>query len=258
MKITIITVCHNSASYLEFTILSVVKQTFKDWEYIIIDGASTDSTVSIIRKYEHQLSYWISEPDEGMYHAINKGLAKATGEYFLILNSDDYLYSSNVLDEVHDYLKRHQPKVAFGNLVKEQDGKQKKVRLFPAGYEQLLLSTHGTFVPHPATFVSAQLHHDVLKEYDCTFRYASDYDYILRALKSNDGRHLPIYVSVFRMHTGSITASGKIDAERLAILKVHGYYSFGFIHRKFAYLVLWIKYKILNLNHRFMASKFWA
>jgi glycosyltransferase involved in cell wall biosynthesis len=97
MKISIITVCYNSVPTIEKTILSVSSQTYKDVEYIIIDGNSNDGTLNIIQKNEDKITKWISEPDQGLYDAMNKGIAIATGDVIGILNSDDIYYSNTVL-----------------------------------------------------------------------------------------------------------------------------------------------------------------
>jgi glycosyltransferase involved in cell wall biosynthesis len=94
LQFTIITVCKNSAKFLEETIMSVIEQTYPNIQYIVIDGGSTDGTIDIIKRYSTKINYWISEPDSGMYYAINKALLQATGDYILILNSDDVLVDS--------------------------------------------------------------------------------------------------------------------------------------------------------------------
>ena len=99
LKISIITVCRNSEQYLNETIESVVQQTYPHIEYIVIDGNSTDNTINIIKKNEANIYKWISEPDNSMYDAINKGLKLATGDYLLILNSDDSLASNSIIEK---------------------------------------------------------------------------------------------------------------------------------------------------------------
>ena len=103
MKISIITVCFNSASTLEATILSVKKQTYKKLEYIIIDGNSSDGTLNIIKSHSDIVTKWISEPDKGLYDALNKGVLLATGDIIGILNSDDIFFSNSTLEEVANF-----------------------------------------------------------------------------------------------------------------------------------------------------------
>ncbi len=99
-KLSIITINYNNCAGLEKTIESVVHQTFNDYEYIVIDGGSTDGSVELLKKYSDKLTYWISEPDNGIYHAMNKGTRKATGEYCQYLNSGDSLVDNTVLERL--------------------------------------------------------------------------------------------------------------------------------------------------------------
>lgn len=254
LGITVITVCRNSEQFLQETIESVVTQTYNNIQYIIIDGNSTDGTLEIIKKYDQEIDTWLSEPDTGMYDAINKGLRLATGDYILILNSDDVLVSNNTIQEVANQIIAERLDYYYGNIIKSKDGKLKKVKLFGVDYQELLLSTHGTFVHHPCFFISKELN-KILGGYDLKYRYASDYDYILRALsKSNRGKYLDIYISKFRLHANTISASGKIEAERIKILLEHGYYEQPFFKRKFYYYVLWIYYKLINLGKRYKTT----
>ena len=100
IKISIITVCYNSAATLEKTILSVANQTYSNIEYIIVDGNSKDETVDIIKKQEDKITKWISEPDKGLYDAMNKGISMATGDIIGILNSDDTFFSNEILADM--------------------------------------------------------------------------------------------------------------------------------------------------------------
>jgi len=249
IKITIITVCKNSQHFLAETIESVINQTYKNIEYIIIDGKSTDHTIDIIKRYSFHISSWISEKDNGMYDAINKGLRISSGDYILILNSDDVLAVNDTIRQVVEQINIEKLDYYYGNMIRSKDGKHKKVKLFPVSYEQLLLSTHGTFAQHPCFFVSSNLN-NILGGYDLRYRYASDYDYILRALstKNIEGKHLNIFISKFRIHDMSITASGKINSERIEILKQHGYYQLPSLRRLYFYYKLWIYYKMINLG----------
>ena len=104
MKFSIITVNYNNKEGLRKTIESVIHQTFNDYEYIIIDGGSTDGSVDIIKEYNDKISYWISEKDKGIYNAMNKGIRVSTGDYLLFLNSGDHLSENNVLEKVFPYL----------------------------------------------------------------------------------------------------------------------------------------------------------
>ncbi|MDQ6843709.1 MAG: glycosyltransferase [Bacteroidota bacterium] len=250
IKITIITVCKNSERFLAETIESVTGQTYRDIQYIVVDGNSTDGTIDIIKQYSSNIDTWLSEADEGMYDAINKGLKLAVGDYILILNSDDVLASNGTIKNIISNISNERPDYFYGNLVKLKEGKTKKVQLFPVTFRQLLFSTHGTFVPHPCFFISNNLNKK-LEGYNLNYKYASDYDYILRtlAITGSSGKYVNINITNFRLHDNSITASGRIDAERKKILALHGYYKQPFFKRFFFYYALWIYYKIINLGN---------
>jgi glycosyltransferase involved in cell wall biosynthesis len=255
LKITIITVCKNSELFLSETIESVINQTYPNIQYIVIDGKSTDATLDIIKQYSKNIDIWFSEADGGMYYAINKGLQLATGDYILILNSDDVLITNDTIKNVVDRIGSKNLDYYYGNIIKSKDGKYKKVRLFPVTFKQLLLSTHCTFVHHSCFFISAKFN-QVLGGYNQQYKYASDYDYILRALatKGSKGKYIDLYISKFRIHDNSISASGKIDEERKKILGQHGYYQRPYLIRLFFYYTLWIYYKIINLGQSYKAG----
>ena len=252
LKITIITVCKNSELFLNETIKSVINQTYQNIQYIVIDGNSTDTTLDIIKSHSEKIDLWISEEDDGMYDAINKGLKLSVGNYILILNSDDRLVNDETIKNVVDQINKERLDYYYGNMIKSKSGKNKKVALFPVTFKQLLLSTHGTFVPHPCFLISAELN-NALKGYDQQYKYAADYDYILRALSTADskGKHLDVYISIFRIHENSITASGKINEERKKIILRHGYFQYSYFRRWSSYYLIWIYYKLINLGKRY-------
>ena len=107
MKISIITVCKNSEAYIEQVIKSVISQSYKEIEYIIIDGNSQDKTKEIVTKYADQVTYFISEPDNSLYEAMNKGIKLATGSFINFINSDDFLYDCNVIQDVVSFINAH-------------------------------------------------------------------------------------------------------------------------------------------------------
>jgi glycosyltransferase involved in cell wall biosynthesis len=252
LKFTIITVCRNSEAFLAETIESVINQSYKNIEHIIIDGKSTDGTIDIIKQYSSDIDIWLSEADTGMYEAMNKGLQLGSGDYFLALNSDDLLANNDTIKNVARMLNNERPDYFYGNIIKFKNRKFRKVKLFPVTFKQLLLSKHGTFAPHPCFFISAKTNRE-LGGYDTNYKYASDYDYILRAISvsKNGGKHLNIFVTKFRLHENSITASGKINTERKKILASHGYYRQPLLKRIFAYYLLWIYYKTINISNNY-------
>ncbi len=247
LKISIITPVYNGEKYLEETIQSVFDQTYTNIEYIVVDGLSEDNTPKIIAKHQEKISRIITERDKSMYEAINKGIVIASGEYMLVLNSDDCLVSSNTIERVVAYISRHPNYLAYyGNILKREGRKLTQRKVFQINKEQLLYTQHCTLIPHPALFVNRQKSLESVGAYDLAFRYASDFDYILRLLENGSVKHMGIFVSAFRIHPGSITASGKLDQERLTILEKYQNAQPKWIKSLF-YLLIWSRYKFLNL-----------
>lgn len=176
MKISIITVCLNSGKTIERAIRSVISQQYHDLEYIIIDGGSVDDTCEMIQKYEKDISYWISEPDEGIYDAMNKGICAATGDVIAFLNSDDW-YEKNTLHCIEKYFQENDVDMVSGGICLVQDG---KVSITDSEDTEDVDDYFFNIVfPHPSLFVKA----DLFKRYglfDLTYKIAADYDWMLR------------------------------------------------------------------------------
>jgi len=173
--VSIITIVYNGEKHIENAIQSVIDQSYKNIEYIIIDGGSSDNTISIIKKYEKQISLWISEKDKGISDAFNKGIAKATGEIIGILNSDDW-YEVNTIQQVVEHIKDHD--IVYGDL---RFFKKEKIDFILKGNHHLL-DQHMT-VNHPTVFIRREIY----KKYglfDDAYECAMDYDIMLR-LKVN-------------------------------------------------------------------------
>jgi len=160
MKLSIITINLNNRNGLKRTIESVVYQTFADFEYIVIDGASTDGSADVIKEQADKIQYWVSEPDKGIYNAMNKGILQATGDYCLFLNSGDALYSKTVLEEV--FKQNFSEDIVIGNLMNyyPEKGKERKRRPHRHaidGEKFTLFDFFTEFIPHQATFIRREL-----------------------------------------------------------------------------------------------------
>lgn len=176
MRISIITVCYNSAKTLEKTICSVHNQQYQDKEYIIIDGNSTDGTKDIIDKYKAYLAYWCSEPDKGLYDAMNKGIQHATGDVIAFLNSDDW-YENDVLSRVNRYFEDMDIDMLSGDInyvINDTIVHSPKNNSLPEDIRIKII------YPHQAMFVKSKIFNEIGK-FDLKYRIASDYDWILRA-----------------------------------------------------------------------------
>ena len=177
MKISIITVCYNSEATLEDTIKSVAAQTYDDIEYIIIDGNSKDNTLKIIEKYPDVVTKWISESDKGLYDAMNKGIAMATGDYIGILNSDDTFYEPQTLEKVVEFLKMNHLDACTGDIVQHKNGRI--IRRYSSKNwtpEKLKI---GFMAPHPSIFFKRSLF-EKYGDYTLGYKIASDYELIIR------------------------------------------------------------------------------
>lgn len=179
MKISVITVCYNAAAELEQTMLSVLEQTYPDVEYIVIDGGSTDGSVDIIHKYADRLAYWISEPDRGIYDAMNKGIAHATGQYLNFMNVGDRFVSSTVLEQFAAEVAGLEtcPTILYGNTYKH-DAKRRWEDL---SHQPEVLKHHGAFC-HQSAFVSVPYHQ--AHPFDLHFKYMADFNFFHKAYMS--------------------------------------------------------------------------
>ncbi len=206
MKLSIITINLNNKDGLKKTIESVVNQTFTDYEYIIIDGASTDGSVDVIKELTPSLMervgerlYWISEPDKGIYNAMNKGILQAKGEYCLFLNSGDWLVDENILEKVFDLEVKED--IVYGKLYGDNTNYPDKLRFsFMFGWS----------LPHPASFIKRSLF-DLVGLYDESNKIISDWTFFMLAIYSYDCsyRHIPLVISVF--NRDGISSSSNIQ-----------------------------------------------
>jgi glycosyltransferase involved in cell wall biosynthesis len=193
-KISIITVVFNGEALLERTIKSVLEQTYANIEYVIIDGASTDSTLRIIENYNTKIASLISEKDNGIYDAMNKGLKAATGDYVLFLNAGDELFASNTLSQIFE--KQNNADVYYGNtLVTNTSGTPVgDRRLAPPQTLDWKSLKYGMCVSHQS-FIAKRL---LCSPYDTNYRIAADIDWVISVLKkSTSVVNTELYISKF-------------------------------------------------------------
>lgn len=186
MKVSIITVCFNSEKTIRYTIESVIKQTYKNIEYIIVDGRSTDNTISIINEYEQNISHFISEKDNGIYDAFNKGIGLANGEIIGIINSDDTYYSETIIQTVVDNFIKYNVDSIYGDLVYvKKPNSTEIVRYWKSRQYQKGSFAKGFHPPHPTFFVKRNIYNS-LGLYNTKLQIASDFELMLRFLEVNN------------------------------------------------------------------------
>jgi len=210
-KISIITVCFNAEHTIEETIRSVIDQSYTHIEYLIIDGQSQDNTLSIINKFSSRISKIISEPDTGIYNAMNKGINLATGNYLLFLNADDHLLSHTVIENYINRIKQNDDNdIYYGDvLVYDQTiGRGKVWEAKKVSGKVLYNST----LPHPSTLYSKSVFEE-LGGYDESYKISADHEFFLRAfIKGKKFKYINILAAFFA--TGGISTSGKYNAQQ--------------------------------------------
>lgn len=202
LKISIITVVWNNASTIKDAINSVLNQTYSNIEYIIIDGASTDGTVEIVQSYGEKISKFISEPDKGLYDAMNKGLTLATGDIVGILNSDDFYKSNDILETVAKEFMNKNIDCLYGNLeyVDSKDT-SKVLRYWKSKDYKDGLFEKGWHPAHPTFFIKREFYkkHGL---FNLDFRIAADYEIMLRFLKKYQLKSSYINKTFVKMRVG--------------------------------------------------------
>jgi len=182
MKISVITVSFNSEDSIRDTIESVVSQDYADLEYIIVDGASTDNTLEIIKSYGEKISKFVSESDHGIYDALNKGIKLVSGDIIAILHADDLYADKQVLSKVVRAFFEQEVEAVYGDLVYVNNTDVDKIsRYWQAGTVDRKKIRNGWMPPHPAFFVRKHLYRDY-GAFESKYRIAGDYDFMMRVL----------------------------------------------------------------------------
>lgn len=241
-KISIITIVFNNVTDIGHTIQSVVKQTYQNVEYIIIDGASTDGTLAIIKKYSEHIHTFVSEKDAGIYDAMNKGLAKATGDYVLFLNSGDELFDENTL--AHIFSSNEQADIYYGEtkLIDENrniigDRRHKAPEQF-----HWKSFRYGMSICHQAIYVKRAL----TEPYDRQYQLSADVDWVIRMAKKAD-KIVNVKAYVARYLVGGMSQQRHKQSliERYEIFKKH----YGFIPNLINHAVIACRLAIYRLKN---------
>jgi len=209
MKLSIITVNLNNRDGLKKTIDSVLSQTFRDFEWIVVDGGSTDGSRELIEEYSDHFSFWCSEPDKGTYNAMNKGGAYASGEYCLFLNSGDWFASDDVLSHVIPYL--NEDDIVYGNWI--TISANNKETFVHAPKVMTLSFLYKCNICHQATFIRKELFQNT--NYNESLKIFSDWEFnILQAIDGRRFKYIPVTVCVFSLGGISSTMLNTARSEK--------------------------------------------
>jgi len=242
-KLSVITVVFNNVKDIERTILSVINQTYDNIEYIIVDGGSTDGTVDIINKYQHSISKWISEPDNGIYNAMNKGLKMASGDYVLYMNSGDEIYDFNTVKTV--FATEPNADIYYG-----------ETKMFNENWESLGTRRHqvpesftwksfkyGMSISHQAIYIKKA----ITEPYDEYYKLSSDIDWIIKsAQKAKKIVNTHQYVAKYLIGGMSKKRHCESLKERFEIFTEY----YGFIANLFHHVVIAAKLGLYYLKNR--------
>ena len=226
MRVSIITSCYNRAATIRSAIESVLAQDYNDIEFIVVDGSSTDGSLDIIREYVDRISIIISEPDHGMYEAINKGIRVATGEIIGLLHSDDFFYDNGVVGRIVERMKRTHADFLYGDgLFVNPDDTNKVVRNWIGGGYRLWKVRHGWLPLHP----TCDIRRDVMMRqglYNESYKIAADSDLLVRYLLTGGLTVTYLNEYIVRMRMGGLSTDSakrkKMWEEDIRVYVSHG------------------------------------
>ena len=222
--ISVVTVCFNAEKEIENTIRSVINQNYSNIEYIIIDGGSVDGTVDLIEKYADKITYWVSEPDKGIYDAMNKGIKIASGEWIIFMNSGDLFVDENVLNNIFTTSIKEHVNFVYGNTLLNYNGRHKLSSPNPVSYLK-----KGMAFCHQSVFVRTKC----MLEFNVKYKIAADFDFFYNAYKKYGEisfQYVNIPISIYEAFYGVSTNKVErykeylqIRKDRLGIIKLFVY-----------------------------------
>mgnify|MGYP000878924753 CR=1 FL=1 len=216
LKLSIITVSYNAAETIEQAIQSVTMQSYENIEYIVIDGGSNDGTLDIVRKYEKKIAYWISEPDDGIYDAMNKGIRAATGDYIYFLGADDCLLQRTIIEKVMSFLDEKPDILSAGVYLVDEELKVERYMdgMFAKNHKQF----NGLMIPHQGMVVCRTLLEE--NKFDLKYKIAADYDFFLKCYLNKNITFLFCAFPVAYYSSGGVsTRSYESNNEYVAVME---------------------------------------
>jgi glycosyltransferase involved in cell wall biosynthesis len=226
LKVSIITVSKNSKDTISASIDSVLNQTYKNIEYIIIDGSSHDGTIEVIKKYIDKISYFTSEPDNGLYDAMNKGISHANGDIIGILNSDDFYIDNLVIEKVVNEFESEEVDSIYADIVfVDSKNLNKILRYYDSSFFKPKKFAYGFMPAHPAFFVKKEIY-DKYGCFNTKYKIAADFDLLVRFLYIHSISYSYMKEVLVKMRPGGISNSFKsvwqINNEQLKVCKDNG------------------------------------
>lgn len=227
MKVSIITSCFNREGTIREAIESVLSQDYPDIEYIVVDGASTDNSLEIIREYKDKIATIISEPDNGMYEGINKGISVATGDIIGLLHSDDFLYSQNTISRIVKAFRYMEADIVYGNgLFVDGKNTDKVVRNWISGEYSKKKVVRGWLPLHPTVYIKRSAM-DYWGIYDDSYKIAADSDFLVRYLYEATLKVAYLNEYIVKMRMGGLSTSFKRTKQKweedLRMYREHGF-----------------------------------
>ena len=207
LKISIITCCYNSEKTIKDTIESVLSQSYKNYEYIIVDGKSKDKTLEIVESYNKKFDGKMivsSEKDKSLFDAMNKGIKKATGDIIAIINSDDVLAHKNVFKDVVNKFENNKIQIVYSDLMFYDESLTKMVRVFKTGKGNILRGWHP---PHPTLYVSKKVYEEI-GGFNLKYKIAADLDLMIRMVKPQKYKLLYVEDVFVKMRAGGVSTAG--------------------------------------------------
>ena len=230
--VSIITVVFNGATTLEDTIRSVLQQTYDNIEHIIIDGGSNDGTLDIIRKYDAQVDYWLSEQDAGIYDAMNKGIALATGDYVGMLNADDFFASAQSVQKINERLVADKLDAVFSQLdVVKADNPLQVLRKYRVARFDTFMLRIGVMPPHPTFYCRKSCYEKLgVSPYRTDYRIAADFELLVRLLLTQKISWGYLAETTVKMRTGGTSSDSYksrllLNREIIRACKQNGLYT---------------------------------